>query len=392
MKNLTFIVLLVLAIFINSCNKEPITTPPGISGTKTITENITTNTVWESKFTYIIENNISVNNDAILTIEPGTIIKFNDGIELGIASTGFGTIKAIGTALKPITFTSNATVKEKGQWDGIWLYDGTTDACEFIYCNIEYAGGYSSSSASLIARNCNFRFDNCSVTNSESRGLALNNGAGFSSFNNNTFSKNALVPVSLYANYVHTLGTANSYASGSVIEVKGDDIEKSGTITWQNQSIPFFIKSDIDLGSSSGTKLILQAGTRIEFDLGIEFEIGVGGVGVIEANGTATNPIIFTSSSQFPSKGDWDGIWFQNNAGPNCILNYCTIEYAGGYGSNYGNVVISQDGGNSNIVDITNCSINHSLHYGISKTSSSPIPNITGTTFSDNVDGDTYGF
>lgn len=76
-----------------------------------ITSNITENTTWTSDKVYILGGRISVTSGNTLTIEPGTIIKGEAGA--GANSTALviargAKINAVGTASKPIIFTSVA--------------------------------------------------------------------------------------------------------------------------------------------------------------------------------------------------------------------------------------------------------------------------------------------
>jgi len=348
-----------------------------------ITEDIIVNTTWVAGKAYIIKNDISIHEDAVLTIEPGVIVKFEEYASLDVAyGNGFGTVKAVGTIDKPIIFTSNSIAKENGQWDGVILYDGATDANEFVYCTFEYGGD---NHPLFSARGCNVRFDYCTVKNSSSLGVEMDNGAGFTSFVGNSFNGNTEGPISLFANYVHTLGTLNNFSTGSYVRINSDHIETSGTITWQKQNVPFYITGGLELGSSLGTKLILQPGSILKFDDDILFDVGYYEKGILEAIGTAANPITFTSYSQFPSKGDWRGIDFSSETGNGSKLEFCNIEYGG---ANHGNVSMSLGGSNPVIVDVVNCNLTNSLHYGIYKDNLSTVPNIAGTVFSGNTDGD----
>ncbi|NOQ76058.1 MAG: hypothetical protein GQ574_28890 [Crocinitomix sp.] len=104
-----------------------------------ITEDITENTTWTANYIYVIDKySLNITDNAILTIEPGTSIRVNDGNEITVSYGGDnGRIIANGTAENPIVFTSNSAVKEPGKWDGIWIYTGG-DNCEFDYCIFEY--------------------------------------------------------------------------------------------------------------------------------------------------------------------------------------------------------------------------------------------------------------
>lgn len=80
-----------------------------------VTDDITSNTTWESGNTYVLDGLVFVENGATLTIEPGTVIKGrrtgeisnNDGASALIVKRS-STINASGEADNPIIFTSTA--------------------------------------------------------------------------------------------------------------------------------------------------------------------------------------------------------------------------------------------------------------------------------------------
>jgi len=90
----------------------------GNGNSKRISENITSNTTWESDKIHILADRISITNGATLTIEPGTIIKGEAGTgenATALVVARDGKIDAEGTADEPIIFTSVADEIEQGQ-------------------------------------------------------------------------------------------------------------------------------------------------------------------------------------------------------------------------------------------------------------------------------------
>lgn len=135
-KNVKFAAYLIAAVMItlSSCNKDE-DDPPVNGGSNdaiTITENITTNTTWETGKVYILGARIAVVNGVTLTIEPGVIIKGEAGT--GANATALliargATLIAEGTATQPIIFTSVADEITPGEvaspnldpdLDGLW--------------------------------------------------------------------------------------------------------------------------------------------------------------------------------------------------------------------------------------------------------------------------------
>ena len=99
-------------------------TDPAAANVVSVTTNITTNTTWTYGKTYKLTGLIYVTNGATLTIQPGVIVKgvyTNTGTALII--TKGSKIDAVGTAARPIVFTSNKAAGERapGDWGGIIL-------------------------------------------------------------------------------------------------------------------------------------------------------------------------------------------------------------------------------------------------------------------------------
>lgn len=84
---------------------------------------------FSSENTYILDGMVFVDSAAVLTIEPGTVIKAEDGQgneASGLVVTRYGKIYAEGTAERPIIFTSvnddlngNLTYADRGLWGGV---------------------------------------------------------------------------------------------------------------------------------------------------------------------------------------------------------------------------------------------------------------------------------
>ncbi|TRX37068.1 beta strand repeat-containing protein [Flavobacterium restrictum] len=90
--------------------------------TVTVSADITANTTWTTGKVYALSGLITVRNNAILTIQPGVIVR-GAGTGAALVITKGAKINAIGTAANPIVFTSNKAVgsRNKGDWGGIIL-------------------------------------------------------------------------------------------------------------------------------------------------------------------------------------------------------------------------------------------------------------------------------
>ena len=124
MKKKTILLALSIALFTFGCKKnavdEEIIVPSNIVEVKA---DITTNTTWSASKIYLMKNIIHVTSGATLTIEAGTLIKGDKATKACLVISRGGKINAVGTADKPIVFTSNQPVNARaaGDWGGVIL-------------------------------------------------------------------------------------------------------------------------------------------------------------------------------------------------------------------------------------------------------------------------------
>jgi outer membrane protein assembly factor BamB len=171
---------------------------------------ISTNTTWtKAASPYIITNNLLVNSGVVLTIESGVEIRFESNLYLKVQ----GQIIANGTSTEMIKFTSNKTVKAKGDWGKIWLISTTSS----------FDSGYNYLSGSLF-NNCiieyaqeGIRFDDAQIVLINSRVANNTIGLSFKKSNNSLFKNNL---ISENSDGVNTsIGTEN-YGVGLNTQVK----------------------------------------------------------------------------------------------------------------------------------------------------------------------------
>ena len=121
-----------------------------------VTTDITASTTWTTGKTYKLNGLIYVRNNAILTIQPGVVIKGNfTNTGTALIITKGAKLNAIGTVSSPIVFTSGKTVaqgRQPGDWGGIVLLgkagfntNNGINNIEGITANVntEYGGGPS---------------------------------------------------------------------------------------------------------------------------------------------------------------------------------------------------------------------------------------------------------
>ncbi|RZK35197.1 MAG: T9SS C-terminal target domain-containing protein, partial [Hymenobacter sp.] len=135
-KNTLSVALLATLLGLAACSTKDITPAPNVTGTGTTTPTtpttpavatvtvnapITTNTTWSASSKYLLKGYVYVRSGATLTIEAGTVI-FGDKDTKGALIVEPGAmLMAIGTAAKPIVFTSNQPKGSRnyGDWGGL---------------------------------------------------------------------------------------------------------------------------------------------------------------------------------------------------------------------------------------------------------------------------------
>jgi len=324
MKRLTLLVIAFTALTIGftSCEKDD----DDSNGTSevVIANNITTETTWTANNLYVIDGDIDV--DANLTIEPGTVIKFKTGASLGFGYTSNVTITANGTADKRIVFTSYNANPTPGSWDGVYFYTNVLQNTSITYCDFLYAG---CSDWSAIDIRCKLTFNNNTVKYAQKVGIELNESAAFVSMNNNTIEECGTNAIIIYPSAIHTLGTNNAITCGNgygIFVATGDITTADGAnLTWKKQTVPYIF----DGTTTVETNLTIEPGTILSFNAGGRIDVGYSANTTLTATGTATSPIVFTTSNTSPAAGAWRGLFLYQYTTPNTKFEYCNFEYAG---------------------------------------------------------------
>ena len=341
---------------------------------------------------YIIEDDIRMGSEGSgvnITINPGTTIKFAKEAYLEFAYWENQNAKIIakGTADKPILFTSNSPAPAAGDYGGFRFYNGANN-CEFEYCTFEFAG-QADWTGSIYINNSSVKFLSCTFKDLKNSAIVLKEGGAFSLFEGNTFLNIEKHPIDILPNYAHTIGANNTFNANANrgIFISNDGIlDIRGDYTWLNHDAPYIIEDMMRIGSEgSGVNLTIEPGTTVKFSDGAGFEISYfdNTYAKLIAEGTAANPIIFTSNSPAPAKGDWRGFVF-NKGVSGSSLKHCKILYAG-FNEYYGAFALLESG--TNTVTLENSLIAHSNSHGITVYKSSIV--YSTVTFTDN-NGDDY--
>ncbi len=265
-----------------------------------------------------------VGNGATLTLAPGT--------EVRVAPDGYllvddsATLTAVGTESDPILFTSAAASPAPGDWQCI-RFDNGSSASELQFVTLEYGGqacdanGAGKEGTLVISAGIK-NVSQVTITDSSTHAIEIEHNANARNLQDITFARNGKASLLVSLSEVLTLG------DGLVFEDAGDEIEVDTTFTlgksgnWLAQPVPFRIVGGAEVNDKA--EVIMNAGLKLEMTGGsfVVFNSNL----LVE--GSATDPVVFTSAAKSPSAGDWGCISFESVTGtPN--IDHAVIEYAG---------------------------------------------------------------
>jgi hypothetical protein len=187
--------------------------------------NIATNTKLLKRNIYVLEGNVYVTNNAILTIEPGTLIIGDFESKGALLITKGASIIADGLETDPIVFTSNRTSRKAGDWGGIVLLGdapinkfGSYSAVNYdLDSSLTTYGGVNSNSNSGILRYVRIEFAGKKVKGSNFNSLLLA-GVG-----NKTILDHVMV----------------SYSAGDSFEILGGEVSLNKMVSFKCSNVDF---------------------------------------------------------------------------------------------------------------------------------------------------------
>lgn len=331
-------------------------------------------TIHEQTIPYVLAATyFRVDDNAEVTIEPGTTIGMLEDAYFEVGYYSSGKLTAVGTEEKPITFTSVASEKDAGDWKDIRFYEYALKSSALKYCNIEYAGG--NDYGAVYVYKTSVAIENCKITNSSSYGVCAHESALFTSFKGNVIESTELYPVRCSAAAANAIETDNTLGDMG-IQINGYQLTDKAT--WQNLNVPYTIATTyyrIDEGGA----LTIAPGVTVLMSENTYLEVGYYSEGKLVAQGTAEEPITFTSAMNDKYPGDWSNIRFYEYSSAGCILDHCKILYGGDDGNS---LYLYNCAGK---VTVQNCEIAYSNGYGIRVNNASPT--MSNNNFHDNKDG-----
>lgn len=265
-----------------------------------------------------------------LIIEPGVTIELGSN---GGFDVNYGSFNAVGTPEKPITFTGEDKVA--GSWGYIVIKtDDVKNRME--HCILEYGGGFQVSSNGdkgnlVISHSSRMAIANCSFLNSEEYGVKVTaSSAEITAFDNVTAS-GCLFPVHIPSNLVHMIqgGSFTGNTNDAILVDQTSNgtnvtVDNGNTYTWTKLDVPYRLGKNLKV---QGGTLVIEPGVTMEFENGLGIDVGDSDASTLIADGTASDPILFTGVNKVA--GSWNKIEFNFTQSPSNSISHAIFEYAG---------------------------------------------------------------
>jgi len=323
--------------------------------------------------TYQVSGDVTVNSGITLTIQAGARVEFDSGTRLTVN----GVLSVLGGVSNKVTFTSSLASPAKGSWYGIVIGPGATGVV-IDHAIIEWAnrGIYFDQTDGAVHH---------SVIQNNSFGIYVGYGASpqvtqSNAIINNTYgvyvrgngnasqnpnpmvTSNSLYGNSNYDYYAYYFGNAASVTLDASNNWWGTmDILAMASKIYDNAEQPYwspminFLPFQGSEGGAStngsglsgawdGTPLVngqvydvvddftVPQGSTLTIPSGVTFRVYGANTeirinGSLNIQGTAAEPVIFTSNKTNPAKNSWSGLVIGPDA-TNVLIDYAVIEWA----------------------------------------------------------------
>jgi hypothetical protein len=308
---------------------------------------------------YIYEGNnlLQVENNAVLTIEPGVNIQFtHTGKNGGMRIRGGATLKAIGTDKQRIKFLG--TNNEKGSWAGITIETNSDN--QLAYCDLVNAGNTNRSDyAGLSVHEGKVGIQHCKFTNGLGYGIRLSSMSNtlcvLSAFSNNVvedYETPVIMSTRSQMKLLESFDMTSDFTKNKnrYIELSPSSLEENVVVN--QTTVPYFFNGgylnlrSFRLTINEGVTIYMSSGQGIESQ-----------TGTLIINGTPSKKVKFT---RLPDGGSY--YWRSIACGlPGSVIKNCIFEYGGQNGTYDAIMMIDRNAE----LTLENVEINNSQNYGV---------------------------
>lgn len=325
---------------------------------------------------YIIEGELVIDGNALLTIEAGVKIAFT-GSNGAITVNQNAGLKMVGTSTNPIILTGPVNNPNKGSWLGVTYLSNRADN-SMEYVQMLNGGAWENDGVLMVNGTGRLSVSHCLISGSLGYGMVLRDDAKFNSFSSNTIQNCDKAPV--WGNYIENILSLNNTSTFqnngmNFIQVFASSIP-AYDITINKASVPYYFEGGL---YSNDKKITIQPGTTLLFNGTTEFIVNYSAT--LIAEGTETEKITFSATQK--DAGWWKGLEI-SSTNPNKLSN-CVIEYAGN------SLALASLDVSYGKLSISNTQIKYSGEYGVCITGSSQISS-SNVSFVNCAKGNVYNF
>ncbi|MCB9699013.1 MAG: putative metal-binding motif-containing protein [Alphaproteobacteria bacterium] len=337
---------------------------------------ITQDQTWSANpdLTHVVNCALSVQGlgSPTLTIEDGAVVEFGAGASLKVGDTNPGSLIVEGTSAG-VTFTSSATVKDFGDWEGVKI--GSRDVRSSITgLTVEYGGSQvfggglwvNGSDLEISGLNSHHNLGaglritgagaeplvhDSQLTNNTGNGLLIEISAGLArspagggagpSFTNNLITDNVGRPVSMPGSHADELSPTSVFSPNDVEEIELITGTLRFTGTWYDHGIPYVVRdnNNISVQDSALTVLTIEDGVTMLFGQTAGLEIGKDSAGKLVIQNGPLGVVFSATDEVIQLSSNWNGILFGANDTGSQFRN-ALIEYGGARVPDGGNLQV----------------------------------------------------
>ncbi len=304
--------------------------PPAETPRITIT-GVLSSTAWTaSAGPYLLTGGVTVPAGVTLTIEPGAVVEMARFAYLTVQ----GTLKAQGTAAAPIIFTSAAAQPKPGDWQYVRIDGARSTGSIFDHVRMFYGSPNGGAGGMLsLTQGANITVSNSVFAQATAVGVWMDDVTR-STIANCIFAGNGGYAVE---GPVDDLGqiTGNGFGLGQAgIHLRGGTV--SHDAVWQQPDVPYVVTGGTTV--AGGVTVAIKPGAVVEMARFAYLTVQ----GTLKAQGTAANPITFTSAAAQPKPGDWQYIRVDGPRSTGSIFDHVQMFYGSPNGGAGGMLSLTQ--------------------------------------------------
>jgi hypothetical protein len=275
----------------------------------------------EAGVTFVQEEDVAVENGAVLTLNAGVDYRIAAEADLVVGADGeAGTLLCLGSEEAPVSISGE--VRGSGSWGGIVLAEGTSNGSLLAHVEIRHAGhdGHAA-----VDANAAVKLDHVLVADSDA---GLHIGAAGLHEDSSAITLENVVAGELIvdANALVDLPECDFVGDEDArVSVQGGVMSDSGVVL--DLGVPYAVKGDLE--TEGDVHLSIAPGVEFEMAEGTEFSVGSDGAeATLVAVGSADAMIAFRGETAVA--GSWDGIVIGANVTADSKLDHVEIQHAGG--------------------------------------------------------------